>query len=136
MESSHRKPPGNDPFNYEEKYPEDAYGEEMGPNARVFRTCVDERAIHDANMVEESRDGVDVLLVFRTLPVVCSSPYSSLCTRRVYSRPWLQLIVAQTSQSLQADFTEMSANLHFEMINIQRAIASGASLGYCCSFPP
>ncbi len=36
--------------------------------------------------------------------------------------------VAQTSQSLQADFTEMSANLLFEMINIQRAIASGASL--------
>ncbi|PBK97129.1 hypothetical protein ARMGADRAFT_1077230 [Armillaria gallica] len=107
----YRPPKGNDPFNYEQKYPEDAYGEEMGPNARVFRTYVDERAIHDANMVEESRDGVDVLLVFAGL-------FSAVVTT----------FVAQTSQSLQADFTEMSANLLFEMINIQRAIASGASL--------
>ncbi|SJL00658.1 uncharacterized protein ARMOST_03971 [Armillaria ostoyae] len=107
----HRPPKGNDPFNYEEKYPEDAYCEELGPNARVFRTHVDERAIHDANMVEESRDGVDVLLVFAGL-------FSAVVTT----------FVAQTSQSLQADYTEMSANLLFEMINIQRAIASGASL--------
>ncbi|KAK0421867.1 hypothetical protein EV421DRAFT_1952004 [Armillaria borealis] len=102
---------GNDPFNYEEKYPEDVYGEELGPNARVFRTNVDERAIHDANMVEESRDGVNVLLVFAGL-------FSAIVTT----------FVAQTSQSLQADYTEMSANLLFEMINIQRAIASSASL--------
>lgn len=47
----------NDPFNYEEKYPEDAL------NAKVWRTHEDESRIHDANMVEESRDNVDVLLV-------------------------------------------------------------------------
>ncbi|KAK0503550.1 hypothetical protein EDD18DRAFT_1346413 [Armillaria luteobubalina] len=102
---------GNDLFNYEEKYPEDAYSEEMGPNARVFRTYIDERAIHDTNMVEEARDGVDVLLVFAGL-------FSAVVTT----------FVAQTSQSLQVDYTEMSANLLFEMINIQRAIGSGASL--------
>ncbi|KAK0503503.1 hypothetical protein EDD18DRAFT_634569 [Armillaria luteobubalina] len=102
---------GNDPSNYEEKYPEDAYCEELGPNARFFRTYLAERAIYDANMVEESRDGVDVLLVFAGL-------FSAVVTT----------FVAQTSQSLQADYTEMSANLLFEMINIQRAIASGASL--------
>ncbi|KAK0239878.1 hypothetical protein EDD85DRAFT_788089 [Armillaria nabsnona] len=107
----YRPPKANDPYNYEEKYPEDVYGEEMGSNARVFRTYVDERAIHNANMVEESRDGVDVLLVFAGL-------FSAVVTT----------FVAQTSQSLQVDFTEMSANLLFEMINIQRAIASGASL--------
>ncbi|PBK78479.1 hypothetical protein ARMSODRAFT_42546 [Armillaria solidipes] len=106
-----RPPKGNDPFNYEEKYPEDAYGEEMGANARVFRTYLDERAIYDANMVEESRDGVDVLLVFAGL-------FSAVVTT----------FVVQTSQSLQADYSEMSANLLFELINIQRAIASGASL--------
>ncbi|PBK78433.1 hypothetical protein ARMSODRAFT_1011012 [Armillaria solidipes] len=107
----YRPPKGNDPFNYEEKYPEDAYCEELGSLARVFRTYIDERAIYDANMVEESRDGVDVLLVFAGL-------FSAVVTT----------FVAQTSQSLQADYTEMSANLLFEMINIQRAIASGASL--------
>ncbi|PBK78401.1 hypothetical protein ARMSODRAFT_39751 [Armillaria solidipes] len=60
----YRSPKDNDPFNYEEKYPEDAYCEEMGQNARVFRTYLDERRIYDANMVEEARDGVDVILVF------------------------------------------------------------------------
>ncbi|KAK0483893.1 hypothetical protein IW261DRAFT_1675497 [Armillaria novae-zelandiae] len=104
-------PKGNDPSNYEEIFPEDAYCEELGPNARVFRTYLAERAIYDVNMVEESRDGVDVLLVFVGL-------FSAVVTT----------FVAQTSQSLQADYTEMSANLLFEMINIQHAIASGASL--------
>ncbi|KAK0477219.1 hypothetical protein EDD18DRAFT_1264479, partial [Armillaria luteobubalina] len=109
--ATYRPLKGNDPLNYEEKYPEDAYCQEMGSNARVFRTLVDERAKHDTNMVEEARDGVDVLLVFAGL-------FSAVVTT----------FVAQTSQSLQADYTEMSANLLFEMINIQRAIASGASL--------
>ncbi|KAK0228792.1 hypothetical protein IW262DRAFT_1264967, partial [Armillaria fumosa] len=109
---------GNDPFNYEEKYPEDAPCEEMGPNSRVFRTYLDERAIYDANMVEESRDGVDVLLVFAGL-------FSAV----------VATFIVQTSQSLQVDYTEMSANLLFEMINIQRAIASGASLDTVTSSP-
>ncbi|KAK0463864.1 uncharacterized protein EV420DRAFT_1111953 [Desarmillaria tabescens] len=114
----YRIPKGNDPFNYEEKYPEDAYCEEMGPNARVFRTYLDERAIYDADMVEEARDGVDVLLVFAGL-------FSAVVTT----------FVVQTSQSLQVDYAEMSANLLFEMINIQRAIASGASLDTVAASP-
>ncbi|KAK0185916.1 hypothetical protein F5146DRAFT_161359 [Armillaria mellea] len=52
-----------------DKYPEDAPYEEAAPNARVWKTYEDERRIHDANMVEESRDNVDVLLVFVS-PVV------------------------------------------------------------------
>ncbi|KAK0421872.1 hypothetical protein EV421DRAFT_1723682, partial [Armillaria borealis] len=78
-------------------------------NARVFRTHVDEHAIHDANMVEELRDGVNVLLAGLFLAIVTT-------------------FVAQTSQSLQVDYTEMSANLLFKMINIQCAIASSTSL--------
>ncbi|KAK0493139.1 hypothetical protein EDD18DRAFT_431297 [Armillaria luteobubalina] len=58
---------GNDPFNYEEKYPEDKIYAEAAPNARVWRTYVDESKIHDARMVGESRDSVDVLLVFAGL---------------------------------------------------------------------
>lgn len=55
---------GNDRYDYEEKYPEDATYEETAPNARVWRTYEDESKSHDANIVEESRDNVDVLLVF------------------------------------------------------------------------
>ncbi len=99
----------------------------MGPNARVFRTCVDERAIHDANIVEESRDGVDVLLVFVRFPwSVLLLTHLSVLGGSILAV--VTTFVVQTSQSLRADFTEMSANLLFEMINIQRAIASGASL--------
>lgn len=64
---------GNDAYNYEEKYPEDAIYEEVSSNARVWRTYEDESRIHDVNMVEESRDNVDVLLVFVS-PVVTLMP--------------------------------------------------------------
>ncbi len=49
---------GSDAFRYEV----------MGPNTRVFRTYLDERAIFDANMIGESRDSMEVLLVFVRYP--------------------------------------------------------------------
>ncbi|KAK0466934.1 uncharacterized protein EV420DRAFT_1506250 [Desarmillaria tabescens] len=55
------------PVAKKEKYPEDVTYEETAPNARVWRTYEDESNSHDANMVEESRDNVDVLLVFAGL---------------------------------------------------------------------
>ncbi|KAK0202108.1 hypothetical protein DFS33DRAFT_1489906 [Desarmillaria ectypa] len=54
----------NAPFNYEDKYPKDNVYEEAVPNARVWRTYLDESTNYDARMVGESRDSVDVLLVF------------------------------------------------------------------------
>lgn len=38
--------------------------EEAGPYARIWRTYQDETQIHDTGMVEDSRDSVDILLVF------------------------------------------------------------------------
>ncbi|KAK0225000.1 hypothetical protein EDD85DRAFT_958727 [Armillaria nabsnona] len=74
---------GNDAYNYEEKYPEDAIYEETTSNARVWRTYEDESRVHDANMVEESRDNVDVLLVFCKRRRVCSR--TMLLCRLLYS---------------------------------------------------
>ncbi|PBK99764.1 hypothetical protein ARMGADRAFT_919305, partial [Armillaria gallica] len=108
---SHEAYIGNDPYNYEEKYPEDATYEETAQNARVWRTYEDESRSHDAKIVEESRDNVDVLLVFAGL-------FSAVVTT----------IVAQTYQSLQADYAAMSASLLFELILVQRAIANGSSV--------
>ncbi|KAK0470831.1 hypothetical protein IW261DRAFT_1311575, partial [Armillaria novae-zelandiae] len=97
--------------NYEEKYPEDkAYEEISAPNARVWKTYVDESKNHDARMDRESRESLDVLLVFAGL-------FSAVVTT----------FVAQTSQSLQADYAQVSASLLFEMVLIQRAIANGSS---------
>ncbi len=55
---------GNDPFNYEEKFPEDKEHEELGPTARVWRTYLEECTAYDIERVEGWRDGLDVLLVF------------------------------------------------------------------------
>ncbi|PBK86589.1 hypothetical protein ARMGADRAFT_1047827 [Armillaria gallica] len=98
-------------FNYEDKYPEDPIYHETAPNARVWRTYADESVNFDANMVEDSRDNVDVLLVFAGL-------FSAV----------VSTFVTQASQSLSADYTQMSASFLFELVAIQRAVASGATV--------
>ncbi|KAK0225069.1 hypothetical protein EDD85DRAFT_980297 [Armillaria nabsnona] len=45
---------GNDKYDYEQKYPEDAPYEEAAPAARVWKMYEDESRNHDVNMVEES----------------------------------------------------------------------------------
>ncbi|KAK0196646.1 hypothetical protein F5146DRAFT_12211 [Armillaria mellea] len=102
---------GNDPSNYEDRFPEDPMYEETAPNARVWMTHQAESAIHDANMVEEIRDNVDVLLVFAGL-------FSAVVIA----------FVVQTSQSLQADYAQISASLLFELLLVQRAISNGSPI--------
>ncbi|KAK0237111.1 hypothetical protein EDD85DRAFT_953119 [Armillaria nabsnona] len=58
---------GNDPFDYEQKFPEDKQYEELGPAARVWRAYLEQCAAFDNEMVEGWRDGLDVLLVFAGL---------------------------------------------------------------------
>ncbi|KAK0474765.1 hypothetical protein IW261DRAFT_524337 [Armillaria novae-zelandiae] len=109
---------GNDTYDYEQKYPEDAPYEEASSNARVWRTYEDESRNHDANIVEESRDNVDVLLVFAGL-------FSAVVTT----------LVVQTSQSLQPDYAAMSASLLYESVLVQRAIANGSSVDSIATSP-
>ncbi|KAK0498074.1 hypothetical protein EDD18DRAFT_1071671, partial [Armillaria luteobubalina] len=100
---------GNDPFDYEQKFPEDKQGDELGPAARVWRTCLEECAASDGEMVEGWRDGLDVLLVFAGL-------FSAVVTT----------FVAQTSQSLQVDYGEVTTVLLIELINVQRSASNGS----------
>ncbi|KAK0489687.1 hypothetical protein EDD18DRAFT_1189008 [Armillaria luteobubalina] len=99
----------NDTSDYEQKFPEDKQYEELGPLARVWRTYLEECARFDAEMVEGWRDGLDVLLVFAGL-------FSAVVTT----------FVAQTSQSLQVDYSQVTASLLLELINVQRAAANGS----------
>ena len=48
------------------------------------RTYLDERAIFDANMIEEPRNSVDVLLVFVRYPSQCGSSHANNFRRQVY----------------------------------------------------
>ncbi|SJL03725.1 uncharacterized protein ARMOST_07082 [Armillaria ostoyae] len=100
---------GNDPFDYEQKFPEDKRHEEMGPMARVWRTYLEECGPFDLEMVEGWRDALDVLLVFAGL-------FSAVVTT----------FVAQTSQSLQVDYGQVTATLLIELIDVQRSAANGS----------
>ncbi|KAK0457159.1 uncharacterized protein EV420DRAFT_1271889, partial [Desarmillaria tabescens] len=99
---------GNDPFDYEQKLPEDKQYEELGPAARVWRTFLEECAAFDRELVEGWKDSLDVLLVFAGL-------FSAVVTT----------FVVQTSQSLQLDYTLVTASLLYELVNVQRAAANG-----------
>ncbi len=86
---------------------------------RVWRTYEDESRIHDANMVEESRDNVDVLLVFVSPFVALLYFVTEPRPRRVFSSAVVTTFVAQTSQSLQPDYAAMSASLLYESVLVQ-----------------
>ncbi|TRM63501.1 hypothetical protein BD626DRAFT_630015 [Schizophyllum amplum] len=107
---STRRPTVN-PYDYEQKYGEDPYGEELGPNARFWRVHLDESQAFDTEMVEGWRDTLDVLLVFAGL-------FSAVVTT----------LVVQSSQTLQPDYAQISASLLTELIAIQRAWANGQSI--------
>ncbi len=49
---------------YVARFPEDPYCQETAPNARIWRVYVEEAAAFDEKMVGQSRDGLDVMLVF------------------------------------------------------------------------
>ncbi|SJL16695.1 uncharacterized protein ARMOST_20224 [Armillaria ostoyae] len=100
---------GNDPFDYEQRFPEDKQYEELSPLARVWRTYLEECSTFDIEMLEGWRDGLDVLLVFAGL-------FSAVVTT----------FVVQTSQSLQVDYGQVTATLLFELIDVQRAAANGS----------
>ncbi|KAK0496567.1 hypothetical protein EDD18DRAFT_1462993 [Armillaria luteobubalina] len=118
---------GNDPFNYEEKFPEDKEHEELGPTARVWRTYLEECAAYDIERVEGWRDALDVLLVFvsATSKMILPSLIDVGDQAGLFSAV-VTTFVAQTSQSLQVDNGAITASLLFELINVQRAANNGS----------
>ncbi|KAF9026231.1 hypothetical protein BDZ89DRAFT_41990 [Hymenopellis radicata] len=105
-----QRPVPSDPFDYEHKYPPDAKYKEMADRSRVFKTYMDESTKFDFDMVENWRDGLDMLLVFAAL-------FSGVVTT----------FVVQTSQSLRVDYAQVTATLMLRLIHVQVAISEGAS---------
>ncbi len=117
---------GSDPFDYEQKFPEDKRHEEMGPTARVWRTYLEECAPFDIEMVEGWRDGLDVLLVFvSTISERLIIP-SLIEEKAGLFSAVVTTFVAQTSQSLQVDYSQVTASLLVELISVQRSAANGS----------
>ncbi|KAF9026230.1 hypothetical protein BDZ89DRAFT_1134946 [Hymenopellis radicata] len=101
----------HDAFDYECKYPPDEEYKEMGPSARVWKTCVDEFTKYDHEMVANWRDGLDTLLVFAAL-------FSSV----------VSTFLVQASQKLRVDYSQVVASLMSELIGVQRALGRGTSV--------
>ncbi|TFY65844.1 hypothetical protein EVG20_g5237, partial [Dentipellis fragilis] len=96
------------PDDYQRKYAVDENGKCLGPNARVWKVYLDEAKMMDDDMVEAWKNTIDVLLVFAGL-------FSAVVTT----------FVVQSSQSLQSDYSQVSAILLTELVGLQRAVASG-----------
>jgi hypothetical protein len=101
---------------YEKKYEEDAYGQEWGPTARVWRAYMSEAELFDVELSGEWKDTVDVLLVFAGLFSAISATF-----------------LAISVISLQPDYAQITVSLLLEQIAIQRAIAAGQTAD---SVPP
>ncbi|KAJ7832880.1 hypothetical protein B0H14DRAFT_3871834 [Mycena olivaceomarginata] len=99
------------PTDYRRKYAEDPPYKELDSEARVWHVYNDESQIFDDDMMIESGDNLDILLVFAGL-------FSSVLTT----------FVAQTSQALSTDNTAVSNSILLELVALQRALANGTSL--------
>ncbi|KAJ7872454.1 hypothetical protein B0H14DRAFT_3860337 [Mycena olivaceomarginata] len=98
------------PTDYRVKYAEDPPYKELDNEARVWHVYNDESEIFDNDMVIESSDSLDILLVFAGL-------FSSVLTT----------FMAQTSQALLPDNTAVSNSILLELVSLQRAQANGTS---------
>lgn len=61
-------PPEELDTDFKRKYPPDAFGEEMAPNARVWKVFRDEATAQDEFMLDGWNKTLDILLIF-----VCTS---------------------------------------------------------------
>ncbi|KAJ7808711.1 hypothetical protein B0H14DRAFT_3761073, partial [Mycena olivaceomarginata] len=95
---------------YRRKYLEDPPCKELDTEARVCHVYNDESQIFDNDMMIESGNNLDILLVFAGL-------FSSVLTT----------FVAQTSQALSTDNTAVSNSILLELVALQCALANGTS---------
>ncbi|KAF9029701.1 hypothetical protein BDZ89DRAFT_950306, partial [Hymenopellis radicata] len=102
---------GYDPLDYEQKYPPDPIYEEAQPNSRVWRVCIDEFQIFDADLAEDARDTVDVLLVFAGL-------FSAVVTA----------FLIETAAKLEPDYVQLSSSILYEILVVQRAFVNGSAV--------
>ncbi|KAF8823338.1 hypothetical protein HHX47_DHR10000127 [Lentinula edodes] len=101
-------------YDYRLKYPQDKRYHELDEEARVWWVYLDEAAAFDNDMVGELGDSLDILLVFNLVLTVHASKaglFSAVLTT----------FVAQTSQSLSQDYSQLSSSYVSELTALMRA---------------
>ncbi|KAH8825791.1 hypothetical protein DL96DRAFT_1530372 [Flagelloscypha sp. PMI_526] len=91
-------------YNYEEKYPEDPPGQELGEDARVFKVYNDLADEYDRDMIRGFRDTLDSLLIFASL-------FSAVITT----------FVVQTAQALPTNQSVITNHLLVDIATLLRA---------------
>ncbi|KAF8827760.1 hypothetical protein HHX47_DHR4000059 [Lentinula edodes] len=98
-------------YDYRVKYPKDPRYHELDEEARVWWVYLDEASDFDNDMVGELGDSLDILLVFAGL-------FSAVLTT----------FVAQTSQALSQDYTQLSSSYLQEVTALLRANGNETTL--------
>ncbi|KAJ4470958.1 hypothetical protein J3R30DRAFT_3803695 [Lentinula aciculospora] len=98
-------------YDYRVKYPKDQRYHELDEEARVWWVYLDEATNFDNDMVGELSDSLDILLVFAGL-------FSAVLTT----------FVAQTSQALSQDYTQLSSSYLAEVTMLLRANGNGTTI--------
>ncbi|GAW00092.1 Integrin-linked protein kinase [Lentinula edodes] len=111
ISSSHSPNPGGRTFNYEEKYADEPLGEELKENSRVFKVYLDEAESFDDDMMRGFRETIDSLLVFAAL-------FSGVVTS----------FVIETISALQPDYSQITAVLLVEQVQILRAAGNSTAI--------
>ncbi|KAJ4466183.1 hypothetical protein C8R41DRAFT_803440, partial [Lentinula lateritia] len=102
---------GGRSFDYTEKYAEEPFGEELKDNSRVFKVYLDEAEIFDDDMIRGFRETIDSLLVFAAL-------FSGVVTS----------FVIATISALQPDYSQITAVLLVEQVQILRAAGNATAI--------
>ncbi|KAF8869092.1 hypothetical protein CPB85DRAFT_863149 [Mucidula mucida] len=129
----------NDPFDYEQKYPVDEKHREMSATGRVWKSYMDESTKFDVDMVENWRDGLDMLLVFVSLsPSFTTSRFEKFDTavQAALFSGVVTTFVVQTYQSLNVDYAQVTASLMLRLIDIQVSISQGQAVPNSDRDPP
>ncbi|KNZ72356.1 Ankyrin-1 [Termitomyces sp. J132] len=98
-------------YDYTKIYSPDKQGDEAKENARVWNVYLDEAENYDTDMIQGFQNIIDGLLVFASL-------FSAVVTT----------FVAQTSQALQPDNTQIMVSLLIENNQLLRAAGNRASI--------
>ncbi|KAH8823651.1 hypothetical protein DL96DRAFT_1468532, partial [Flagelloscypha sp. PMI_526] len=107
---------GGKSYNYEEKYPEDAPGQELGEDARVFKVYNDLAEEYDRDMIRGFRDTLDSLLIFASL-------FSAVITT----------FVVQTAQALPTDQAVITNHL---LVDIATLLRANGNITVLATIPP
>ncbi|KAJ7586319.1 hypothetical protein C8J56DRAFT_861629 [Mycena floridula] len=108
---------GNRTYDYEEKYAPDPMGDQVKPNARVWKVYLDESESYDEDMLRSFRDTIDALLVFAAL-------FSGVVTT----------LLVQTSQAFQPDYAQITTLLLIEQIQLFQAAGNTSAINSVPSF--